>query len=159
MFTFEKAVGAVIFRKENNQIKFLILDHGENYWNFPKGHAEEGEIEEQTLRREVAEETGIKELTVQPNFKRKIYYFYRALGTEKVERIKMGRKINVFKTVIFYLAETQMKEVRVSSEHIGFAWLDFSAALQKLNYKTSQKILRQAQKELEKSFAKKESLG
>ena len=111
------------------------------------------------MRREIAEETGIDNLKINPSFRKFSHYFYRAVGAEKQERIAAGRKINVFKTVIFYLAETSKQEVALSLEHTDFVWLEFESALGKLIYKNSQKILKQAQKELEKYFAKKESLG
>ncbi len=154
MFAWEKSVGVVVFRRENNQIHYLLLNHGKNYWNFPKGHAEKGEIDEETLRRETEEETGIKNLNIFPEFRKKIFYFYRATGVEKGERLKAGRKLNVFKTVIFYLAETLEKEVRLSSEHVNFDWLNFSEACSRLKYRSSRYILRKAQWAISSTVAK-----
>lgn len=181
MFTFEKSVGAVVFRRENNgvnphtnssansgenksphvgvEVKYLLLNHGDDYWNFPKGHMEAKEIDEETLRREIAEETGLIDIKIWPSFKCRAFYFYQAKGREKEERKTAGRALNVFKMVVFYLVESQNQEVRVSSEHTGFEWLKFEAALEKLKYRASKNLLRKAQRELEKYFAKKESLG
>jgi len=159
VFALEKSVGAVVFHRENNQIKYLLLDHREDYWNFPKGHMEIGETDEETLRREIEEETGITELQILPSFKRRAFYFYRAKGKEKAKRKEAGRTWNIFKMAVFYLVEAQNQTVHISSEHAGFAWLNFTEALEKLTYPTSRKILRQAQAELEKFFAKKESLS
>lgn len=159
MITFEKSVGAVVFRRENNQIAYLLLNHGGDYWNFSKGHMEAKEIDEETLCREIEEETGLTEIKILPFFKRRAFYFYQAESREKEERKAAGRALNIFKMVVFYLAEAQNQEVRVSSEHTGFAWLDFKEALEKLQYKSSKKILKKAQSKLEEFFAKKESLG
>ena len=159
MIAFEKSVGAIIFRKEGEKIKFLLLKYRDGHWSFPKGHIEKDETEEQTLCREIAEETGVDDLKIYPSFRKFSRYFYRATGAEKQERIAAGRKINVFKTVIFYLAEAQNQDVHISAEHTGFVWLEFTEALEKLQYKSSKNLLRKAQRELEKYFAKKESLG
>ena len=159
MLAFEKSVGAVVFRREDNQIKYLLLDHGKGYWNFPKGHKEEKETNEETLRREIEEETGLIDVQIMPSFKKRSFYFYQAKGREKAERKTAGRALNIFKMVVFYLTEVKSQEVRVSSEHIGFAWLKFEEALEKLQYKNSNNLLQKAQAELEKYFAKKESLG
>ena len=157
-FSFEKSIGAIIFRREDGRIKFLLLKYRDGHWSFPKGHIEKDETEEQTLYRETFEETGIKNLKIYPSFRKFSRYFYRASGAEKQERIMAGRKLNIFKTVIFYLAETNEQEIKISSEHSSFIWLKFEEALEKLEYKNSKKILKQAQAELEKYFAKKESL-
>ncbi len=57
----EKAYGGVII---NDQGKILLrepLGHFEHYvWTFPKGRQNSGETPEETARREVFEETGIK---------------------------------------------------------------------------------------------------
>lgn len=103
MIAFEKSIGAVIFRKTAKGIKYLILDYGkmkkkeDHYWNFVKGHTEKGEKEEETMRREILEETGISKLEIVPGFSDKNRYFYRAYGAEKEKRRKSGRKTLVAK--------------------------------------------------------------
>jgi 8-oxo-dGTP pyrophosphatase MutT (NUDIX family) len=154
MFTFEKSVGAVVFRRENNQIKYLLLDHDYGYWNFPKGHPENGENDEETLRREIMEETDISELQIAPFFKKQSFYFYRAKNEEKIKRNNQKIPINIFKKVVFYLAETKNENVIISAEHSNFAWLSLEKALERLKYKNSQKILKQANIKIEKMFEK-----
>jgi len=55
----ERSAGAVIFRKIDGEIRYLLLHyHYKTYfWDFPKGNMEEGEREDATVRREVREET------------------------------------------------------------------------------------------------------
>ena len=53
-----------------------------------------------------------------------------------------GELIN--KTVIFYLAKTQTKEVKLSFEHIGFEWLPYNKAIKQLTYKNAKEILKKA---------------
>lgn len=39
----EKSAGAVIFRKEEGKIYYLLLHYQARHWDFPKGHLEKGE--------------------------------------------------------------------------------------------------------------------
>ena len=91
MIAFEKSVGAVIFRKDNDKIFYLLLNYGKlktgNYhWSFAKGHVEEGETEEGTMNREVLEETGISDLEIVNGFCESNRYFYHAYGEERKKR-------------------------------------------------------------------------
>ncbi len=112
------SAGIIIFRKSREGIKFLLLYHGRNYWNFPKGKLEAAERSWQAAFREVQEETGLKqsELRIVENFK-------------TYERFSFGKAPNrVFKIVILYLAETKQPNIAVSYEHDGYAWFTFSEA-------------------------------
>ena len=129
---FEKSAGAVIFRKEDSQIYYLLLHYTPGHWDFPKGHIEKGENLIQTVRREVEEETGIKDIKIASGFKEWIKYFFRVEGK------------NIFKIVTFFLAETQTKEVKISFEHKGFKWLPYEEALEQLNFKNAKEILKKA---------------
>ena len=127
----EKSAGAVVFRKEKGIIYYLLLQEV-NYWGFSKGIIEKGEELKETVKREVEEETGIRDIDLVPGFKESIKYFYRRGGK------------TIFKTVIFYLAETKTKEIKLSFEHIGFDWLLYEEALDRLTYKNAKDILKKA---------------
>ena len=134
----EKSAGAVIFRKEGNKIYYLLLHYPSNakapreYWDFPKGHIEKGEKIEETVKREVKEETGLKDIKLIEGFKEWIKYFFKFKGK------------NIFKIVTFFLAETKTKTVKVSFEHIGFKWLPYEEAIEKLTFKSAKDILKKA---------------
>ena len=74
----EKSVGAILFHEENEKPLFLLLLYGAGHWDFPKGHVEEEETENQTMIRELQEETGLaaEQVEVLPFFREKIRYFY-----------------------------------------------------------------------------------
>ena len=74
----EKSAGAIIFKK-NGKVKYLFLKkkYKTEYWDLPKGKMERGENEEETVKREVEEETGMKNLRFVPGFKEKINYYYK----------------------------------------------------------------------------------
>jgi hypothetical protein len=48
----EVSVGAVVFTGEKNKRQYLLLHYPSGHFDFPKGHVEVGETEEETLRRE-----------------------------------------------------------------------------------------------------------
>ena len=127
----EKSAGAVVFRKDKEPI-YLLLHYEEGHWDFPKGHVEENEADADTVKREVEEETGIKDIEIIKDFKEKMQYYFRF----KNELIN--------KTVVFYLAKTKTKEVKLSFEHIGFEWLPYDKAIEKLTYKNAKEILKKA---------------
>jgi 8-oxo-dGTP pyrophosphatase MutT (NUDIX family) len=150
MIAFEKSVGAVVFRREGKKIFYLLLEYDPKYWGFPKGHVEKKETEEETLRREIREETGIKNVKVVPDFRIETRYFYRAKGKERAERKRDKRKTLIMKKAVFYLAETKAKKIVISSEHEAFAWLAYKKALEKTAHRTAKNILKKAEKFLKK---------
>jgi 8-oxo-dGTP pyrophosphatase MutT (NUDIX family) len=135
---FEKSAGAVIFRKEKGITKYLLLHYPsnakapKNYWDLPKGHIEKGEKEIDTAKREVKEETGLEDIKFVGNFREYIKYFFKF------------KEKTVFKIVTFYLAETKTKKIKISGEHVGFKWLPFEEALEKLTFKNAREILKKA---------------
>lgn len=148
MIAFEKSVGAVIYRKEDGGIKFLLLHYQSGHWDFPKGHVEKAETDEETLRRETREETGIVQLEIKPDFKMTTGYYYEARGDEFKRRIQEGKKTKIKKTVVYYLAETTEIEIKISHEHRDFAWLSYTEALTRITYENGKSVLTSAHKRI-----------
>lgn len=136
----EKSAGAVVFRKENSTIKYLLLHYPGGHWGFPKGNIEKGETEGETIEREIEEETGIGRVEIIPGFRERIQYFYRRQG-------KLIRKV-----VIFLLAETEQEEVEVSHEHQDFEWLEYEEALERITFENAKNIIRKAEHFLKSSL-------
>ncbi len=132
----ESSAGAIVFKK-NGEIEYLLLHYEEGHWDFPKGHIEENETDIEALKREVEEETGIKDIEVIQGFKEKIHYFFRFEGEL------------ISKDVVFYLAKTKIKQIKLSFEHIGFEWLSFGKAIDKLTFKNAKDILEKTNEFLE----------
>ncbi|MEN2974675.1 MAG: NUDIX domain-containing protein [Candidatus Caldarchaeales archaeon] len=130
----ERSAGAVVYHLSNlnTRIEYLLLHYDAGHWDFPKGAIESGEHEIDTVRREVWEETGIDNVEIIPNFRKEITYFYKKLG----ELVR--------KEVIFYLARSATKEVRLSYEHKGYIWLEYPEAMRKLTFKTARNVLEAA---------------
>jgi len=134
----EKSAGLIIFRRHPQEgIQYLILYHRGTYWNFPKGKMEAGESEMETALRETAEEVGLSNLRLIDGFREQTQFFFRELRHGKSELIK--------KDFVIYLAEVDMKALpRLSSEHNGYAWLDFKQASKFLKFKNLKEILAEA---------------
>jgi bis(5'-nucleosidyl)-tetraphosphatase len=149
----EKSAGAVIFYKDPSFAKasegtgenFYLLLHypgashraSKDFWELPKGHVEKDETLEDTVRREVGEETGLRDIKIIPGFKETIKYFFKWEGK------------NILKFVTFFIAETKSpQEVKISGEHIGFDWLPFEEALGRLTFANAKNIIEKANKYL-----------
>ncbi|PIS39052.1 MAG: diadenosine tetraphosphate hydrolase [Candidatus Nealsonbacteria bacterium CG08_land_8_20_14_0_20_43_11] len=141
----EKSAGAVVFRRENNKIYYLLLHYpssakaAKDYWDFPKGHLDKGEDELAAAHREIEEETGLKDVKFIESFKEWIKYFFRFKGK------------NIFKIVTFFLTEAKTSEIKVSTEHLGYQWLEYEPALAALTFKNAQGILKKADEFLKKT--------
>ena len=148
----EKSAGAIVFREENGIRYYLLLHYPSGHWEFPKGHIEGAESEEETVIREASEETGISDLKILPGFKKYIKYFFRQYPEKTESRESHFAKASrdrakrpwIFKLVVFFIAETKTKEIKISSEHKGFLWLPIDEAIAKTTFKNSKKLLKEA---------------
>ncbi|MDP3995912.1 MAG: NUDIX domain-containing protein [bacterium] len=151
----ECCAGAVIFRREGKEgrVHYLLLryptqakrrvgdegklrrrqtsstDHEKEHWGFSKGHVEKGEGLEETARREIKEETGLRDIRFIKGFKESEKYFFTR------------DKKKIYKTVTFLLAETRAERVVISSEHLDFKWLPYKEALERLTFKNAKGMI------------------
>ena len=134
----EQSVGTVLFIEESKEKLFLLLHYPTGHWDFVKGKIENNESFEQATIRETKEETGIIDIEFIKGFKEKIEYSFKFNGDI------------VQKEVIFFLAKTNTKQVKISDEHLDYVWLDFNNALNKITYENAKNILIKAKNYLEK---------
>jgi bis(5'-nucleosidyl)-tetraphosphatase len=130
--TEETSAGAVVYFKEEGEPKFLILHYEEGHWDFPKGHIIVGEKLEETALREIKEESGL-DVILHVEFKENFSYFF-----------KNKEGVIVSKRVYFFIGQAKTKEVSLSDEHIGYAWLSFEHAEKKLTYDNAKEVLKKA---------------
>ncbi len=128
----ERSAGAVLFNIKDKEPIYLVLHYTAGHWDFPKGNIEDGEDELTTVRREVKEETSIYNIEFIDGFKSVVEYMYR----------RAGRLVH--KAVIYYLAYTDILEVRLSYEHNDYRWGVYDEIMDILTYKNSKNVLREA---------------
>ena len=125
----ERSAGAVLFNETDSGKIFLLLNYPSGHWDFVKGNIEDKETLQQTVVREIREETGITDVEFIDGFEDKIEYHYQR------------DKNLVHKEVIFFLVKTKTIDVKISHEHLGFVWLSFDDAIKKLTYKNAKNIM------------------
>lgn len=125
----QKSCGAVIYRKNNNNVEFLLLfQRNSQTWSFPKGHIEAFEMDKQAALREIQEETGLT-VSLLDEFKESLFYPISDL---------------IQKEVVLFLATSNQK-VNISKDEIEkYAWVDKKTALSMLMHEDYEKILAKA---------------
>ena len=124
----ETSAGIVLFRKEDSKILFLLLHYPSGHWDFVKGKMEKGESIHETAIRETKEETGITDITFFDDFEEWIEYNFQYQGEL------------VHKKVVFFLAETKTKEVRISHEHLDYTWMDYNTSMEKTTFDNAKEL-------------------
>ena len=61
----EPTAGGVIFRRnDKGDVEFLLYQDARDRWTIPKGHVEPGETTQEAAKREVSEESGLKNIAM-----------------------------------------------------------------------------------------------
>jgi bis(5'-nucleosidyl)-tetraphosphatase len=130
----EQSAGAVVYRiTEDGSYRFLLLQPAPGKpWGFPKGKLDAGETVEQAALREIAEETGLTAIAVDPDFRYAIHYLFRR-----------GRTL-VEKDVTYFLARTDSSAVHLSHEHVAYRWATLPDSLDLVIFENARETLRRA---------------
>ena len=136
----ERSAGVVLFNRAEG-LQFLVLKYPSGHWDFVKGNIEQGEKEEETVKRELFEETGINSITLHKGINEKVEYHY----------YKKNKRVH--KIVSYYLAETKQKDVKISFEHLDYKWEGYDNVLKLITFDNSKDILRKGS-QLIKNLAK-----
>lgn len=129
--TWEKSCGAVVFTRENGQVKYLLVANLEGIYGFPKGHVEAGETEVETALREVREETGLTVRLID--------------GFRTTDEHPIPQKVNTMKQVVYFLGEYAGQEVAYQQEELSGAYLvSYEEAMGMFQFESSRRILKEA---------------
>lgn len=130
--------GVIPFQNEGGVRRYLLVKHQSGHWAFPKGHAEKGETELESARREFEEETGVRRYDVLP-------------GEPIVEHYRVPGK-NLDKTVKYFLAAVHDAAVAIQEKEISeYAWLPYEGALERMTFAEGRKLLKEAESRLKKT--------
>jgi len=130
----EKSAGIVLFRNDLGKNKFLLLNYPQGHWDFVKGKVEQNETPHETSLRETKEETGIINIEFIDGFEESVEYDFRF------------KKEDIHKKVIFFLAKTDEKNIKLSHEHNDYLWLEYNDALKKTTFENAKNVLIKANK-------------
>jgi len=122
-------VQAILFRKSNEKIQYLIMKRTperEGFWQPITGGLEESETRVEALRREVFEETGIKDFV---RIIEDVHYFEYS-DPHFIKEYVFGVEI----------ASTE-KIILDEREHSEFRWCSFQEALDLLKWKENKEAL------------------
>ena len=129
----EFSAGFIVFREIKGR-EYLLMHHGSDYWSYPKGKLESGESELDAAKRELTEETGLKDVKFIKGFEESFDYEYYH-GNRKIKKV-----------VKMFLAQYLEGKIILSHEHRDYAWLSYDEALNNLNFSNTRRILTEAEK-------------
>ncbi len=125
----EYSYGAVVYRKKENKVEFLIEYMTLGHISIPKGHIEEGETEKECALREIKEETNL-DVELDMNFSHTISY---------------SPKEGVYKYVTFYLAKATSENIISQLEEVTKTnWVDIDKAISEVTFDTDKETLKKA---------------
>lgn len=127
---YEKSCGAVVYRKNNGRLEYLIVQSKrDDHWGFAKGHVEEGENEIQTAKREVLEETNLVVELLEGFRETKEYY----------------PKENLHKEVVFFIGKAQVYNIKIQEEEVeAYKFSTFEEVYSTITYDSDKDVLTKA---------------
>lgn len=135
----EPTSGGIIFRlsKDKKDIEILLIQDSKDRWTIPKGHIEPGETAKMTARREIEEETGLKNVSVL-SWLGKIHFKYRRLD-----------KLVLMTTQIYLVQALDDKELPMKEKWMkGIKWFSFADAIDAIEYEDIEKLMLIAKKKI-----------
>lgn len=128
----EHLAGCVIYRNdpEDGKIKYLVMKKFKGFWEFSKGHADEGENPAETAKRELKEETSLINVSFKSGFEKKLAYV-----------TKNDEGIVVEKNVTYFIGITKQTKIILSDEHLEYRWLGYDEARELVTFNTLKILL------------------
>lgn len=135
----EPTSGGIVFRLTADQkdVEILLIQDSKGRWTIPKGHIEPGETAKMTARREIEEETGLRNFSVL-TWLGKIHFKYRRAD-----------KLVLMTTQIYLVQSLDAREMPMGEKWMrGINWFPFSEALDLIEYEDIEKLMLIAKKKI-----------
>ncbi len=135
----EPTSGGIIFRLSEDQkdIEILLIQDSKERWTIPKGHIEPGETAKITAKREIEEETGLKNVSVL-SWLGKIHFKYRRLD-----------KLVLMTTQVYLVQALDKNEMPMKEKWMkGIKWFKFADAIDAIEYDDIEKLMLIAKKKI-----------
>ena len=135
----EPTSGGIVFRltRDRKDIEILLIQDSKGRWTIPKGHIEPGETAKMTARREIEEETGLRNFSVL-SWLGKIHFKYRR-----------AEKLVLMTTQIYLVQSIDAREMPMGEKWMkGIRWFSFAEALNLIEYEDIEKLMLIAKKRI-----------
>jgi 8-oxo-dGTP pyrophosphatase MutT (NUDIX family) len=135
----EPTSGGIVFRltHDKKDVEILLIQDSKGRWTIPKGHIEPGETAKMTARREIEEETGLKNFSVL-SWLGKIHFKYRRTD-----------KLVLMTTQIYLVQSLDEREMPMGEKWMkGIRWFTFADALDVIEYEDIEKLMLIAKKKI-----------
>jgi len=134
----EPTAGGIVFRRDKaGSVEILLIQDAKDRWTIPKGHIEEGETAQQTAKREIGEEAGLKQVDVL-GWLGKIHFRYRRID-----------KLVLMTTQIYLVrAMGDTNDIQKEEWMNGIKWFKFHDALDAIEYEDIGKLMLLAMKRI-----------
>ena len=128
---FEESCGAVVFTRDDDETRYVLIRSLEGVYGFPKGHREPGESREQTALREIREEVGLR-VSLLPGFSAQ-------------EEFPLPDRTDAHKRIVYYLAEYEKQPIVPQQKELsGYELCPFDEAMRLLQHESRRRILAEA---------------
>lgn len=135
----EPTSGGIVFKltADKKDIEILLIQDSKGRWTIPKGHIEPGETAKMTARREIEEETGLRNFDVL-TWLGKIHFKYRRAD-----------KLVLMTTQIYLVQALDAREILAGEKWMkGIKWFPFAKALDLIEYEDIEKLMLIAKKKV-----------
>ncbi len=128
------SIGVVpLYKNPKGEIWVCLVLHTTGHWAFPKGHPDNNETEKETALRELQEETGIKNISLEDKTFNEHYSF-------EIDGVKYD------KTVKYFFGYTPDTHASISEEFKNeisdIAWLPYEEAITRSTYLETKKTIK-----------------